>query len=71
MEVSTEGGMEPVWNHNARELFYRNGNEMMAVDIATQPGFAAGKPRVLFEELYQPARQTAPNYDGLRTASTS
>jgi Tol biopolymer transport system component len=62
-QISTEGGTEPVWNRNGRELFYRSGDKMMAVDIATQPGFAAGKPRVLFEGRYEPTPATFPNYD--------
>ena len=62
-QISTEGGTEPVWNRNGRELFYRSGDKMMAVDIATQPGFAAGKPRVLFEGPYVPTPLTATNYD--------
>jgi len=62
-QISTEGGTEPVWNRNGRELFYRSGNKMMAVDIATQPGFAAGKPRMLFEGPYVPTPVTFPNYD--------
>jgi serine/threonine-protein kinase len=51
-QISTEGGTEPAWNHNGRELFYRSGNKMMAVDVATQPSFSAGKPRLLFEGQY-------------------
>jgi serine/threonine-protein kinase len=62
-QISTGGGTEPVWNPNGRELFYRSGAKMMAVDIATQPGFSAGKPRVLFEGQYQPTPATFPNYD--------
>ena len=62
-QISTEGGGEPVWNPNGRELFYRNGNKMMAADITMQPGFAAGKPRLLFEGPYVPAPTAAPNYD--------
>jgi Tol biopolymer transport system component len=62
-QISTEGGTEPVWNTNGRELFYRSGDKMMAVDITTQPGFAAGKPRMLFEGQYQPTPVTFPNYD--------
>jgi Tol biopolymer transport system component/tRNA A-37 threonylcarbamoyl transferase component Bud32 len=62
-QISTEGGNEPVWNPNGRELFYRSGNTMMAVDIATQPGFAAGTPRMLFEGLYDPAPYPLANYD--------
>ncbi len=51
-QISTEGGNEPAWNHNGRELFYRSGNKMMAVDVTTQPTFSAGKPKVLFEGQY-------------------
>ena len=51
-QISTEGGTEPIWNRNGRELFYRSGNKMMAVDITTQPSFSAGKPRMLFEGQY-------------------
>jgi Tol biopolymer transport system component/predicted Ser/Thr protein kinase len=62
-QISTDGGSEPLWNPNGRELFYRSGAKMMAVDIATQPSFAAGKARVLFEGQYQPSPATIPNYD--------
>ena len=48
-QISTEGGSSPVWTRDGRELFYRNGNKMMAVDIQLQPTFNAGKPRLLFE----------------------
>jgi eukaryotic-like serine/threonine-protein kinase len=61
-QISTEGGTEPVWNPNGRELFYRSGDKMMAVDIATQPGFAAGKPRMLFKGQYEGGGPGA-NYD--------
>ncbi len=62
-QISTEGGTEPAWNPNGRELFYRSGDKMMAVDIAIQPGFAAGKPRMLFEGRYKPAPFPIANYD--------
>jgi Tol biopolymer transport system component len=62
-QVSIGGGTEPVWNPNGRELFYRSGVKMMSVDIATQPGFAAGNPRMLFEGLYQETSATSANYD--------
>ncbi len=51
-QISTEGGNEPAWNRNGRELFYRSGNKMMAVDVTTQPTFSAGKPKMLFEGQY-------------------
>jgi len=62
-QISTDGAAEPLWNRNGRELFYRSGGKMMAVDIATQPSFAAGKPRMLFEGPYVPTPATIPNYD--------
>jgi eukaryotic-like serine/threonine-protein kinase len=62
-QISTEGGTEPVWNPNGRELFCRNGDKMMAVDITTQPSFSAGKPRMLFQGRYVPAPFPASNYD--------
>jgi Tol biopolymer transport system component len=62
-QISTEGGTEPVWNPNGKELFYRSGNKMMAVDIGTQASFVAGKPRMLFEGLYVPPPVPIQNYD--------
>jgi serine/threonine-protein kinase len=51
-QISTDGGTEPQWNRNGRELFYRNGDKMMAVETTTQPSFSAGNPHVLFEGRY-------------------
>ena len=59
-QISSEGGAEPVWARNGRELFYRNGDQMMAVDITTEPFFSAGNPRLLFEgEYLRPVRSLA------------
>jgi eukaryotic-like serine/threonine-protein kinase len=62
-EISTEGGTEPVWNRNGHELFYRNGDKMMGVEVTTQPSFSAGNPKMLFEGPYLLTPLTAPNYD--------
>ncbi len=63
-QISTEGGREPLWNRNGRELFYRDKNKMMAVEITTKPSFSAGTQKVLFEGLYEtlPTIST-PNYN--------
>ena len=61
-QISTEGGTSPVWARNGRELFYRNVNKQMAVDISMKAGFAAGKPRVLFESATW-VGLAGPNYD--------
>jgi dipeptidyl aminopeptidase/acylaminoacyl peptidase/predicted Ser/Thr protein kinase len=62
-QISTEGGTEPAWNPKGRELFYRSGDKMMAVEVTTQGTFSAGKPKMLFEGPYQPTPLTATNYD--------
>jgi dipeptidyl aminopeptidase/acylaminoacyl peptidase len=62
-QISTDGGTEPVWNSNGRELFFRQRNQMMAVDISTQPAFSAGKPQMLFDGPYMLSAATLPNYD--------
>ena len=49
--ISTEGGEEAVWARSG-EIFYRNGDRMMAVEITTEPTFTAGKPQLLFEGEY-------------------
>ena len=63
VQISTDGGTEPVWNRNGRELFFRSDDKMMGVDIANQPGFSAGKPKVLFTGEYVPAPFGSANYD--------
>jgi eukaryotic-like serine/threonine-protein kinase len=53
VQISTEGGVQPAWARNGRELFYRNGDKMMAAAVETRPVFAAAKPKVLFEGHYE------------------
>jgi eukaryotic-like serine/threonine-protein kinase len=52
LQVSAEGGGEPVWPRNAHELFFRNGDAMFAVDVKLMPTFSAGPVRRLFEGAY-------------------
>ena len=64
MPVSTEGGTHTRWNRNGKELFYRNGNKMMVVDVSTTPDLRLSRPRVLFEQRYAfGSAQTVANYD--------
>ena len=49
-QVSTAGGTNPRWARSGRELFYRSGHKMMAVEAgAAGAAFSAGQPQVLFE----------------------
>jgi serine/threonine-protein kinase len=49
-QVSREGGIEPVWSPNGRELYFRaRNNHLMAADIVTSPSFRVTGLRPLFD----------------------
>lgn len=49
-QVSREGGVEPQWRGDGRELFFTAGDKMMAVSVRSAGGrFEAGEPHALFE----------------------
>jgi Tol biopolymer transport system component len=50
--ISTDGGTEPVWAADGEELFYRNGDKMMAVAVMTSREFSSAEPKLLFESKY-------------------
>jgi eukaryotic-like serine/threonine-protein kinase len=62
LTVTSDGANEPVWPLNGRELFYRNGDAMMAVEVSTSPTLKVGTPRRLFEKHYEPSLALYPNY---------
>ena len=47
-QVSTEGGVHPVWSRDGRELFYRSDGRMMVVEVTTEPSIRFSKPRRMF-----------------------
>jgi Tol biopolymer transport system component len=64
LQVSPHGGTHPKWTRNGKELFYRSGNKMMAVDVSTSPELRTSQPHLLFEQRYAfGGAQTIPNYD--------
>lgn len=49
-QVSIDGGAEPKWRQDGREIFYvAPDNKLMAVPTSTGPAFDSGLPKVLFE----------------------
>ena len=53
-KISTDGGNEPLWSPDGRELFYRNGTKMIvvAVDVNSTNFNIAKPPETLFEGQY-------------------
>ncbi len=70
-QISSEGGTDPIWNRNGKELFYRNGDKMMVVSVVTQPVFEASRPQLLWQARFShgmssscgPPGATEGNYD--------
>ena len=62
--VSTAGGVEPVWAHSGRELFYRNAaDELVAAQVTADQTFTVGRQEVLFSmQNYLPGGGN-PQYD--------
>jgi len=68
IQISIDGGQEPMWAPDGKELFYRNGDQMMVVSVGTAPTFQAQTPRLLFEGSYKydsrdAALSSVSNYD--------
>jgi serine/threonine-protein kinase len=63
LQVSTEGGTEPVWARNGREILYRHQDGLMAVTVETSPSFAVSKPRLLFQGGFDEGSAAFSNYD--------
>jgi eukaryotic-like serine/threonine-protein kinase len=62
-QVSTQGGTQPLWSRNGKEIFYRSGNKMMVADITAGVDPVLSQPRQLFEQRYVFQNVSLANYD--------
>ena len=63
-QVSTAGGINPVWSRNGRELFYVDAAaNMVAVPVSAGATFQAGAPHVLFSAGAFAVNGFFPQYD--------
>jgi dipeptidyl aminopeptidase/acylaminoacyl peptidase len=71
IKISSEGGAEPAWAPDGREIFYRAKETFMAVPIRTDPELSAGQPHPLFPDRFDRwAREDGSrNYDVARDGS--
>jgi serine/threonine-protein kinase len=60
--VSTNGGVEPMWSRDGRELFYRNGHKLMAVSVSADPALSLGQVMTLFDAPFRMGTPSA-QYD--------
>ena len=72
--ISVGGGQEPVWSPDGQELYYRRGQQMLAVPVETDPTFVPGTEESLFEGDYDADSmgvREVPFYDISPTVSDS
>ena len=62
-QVTIEGGEEPHWSRDGRELFYRNNGSFMSVAVQMQPTFHSDKPKELFKGIYDLRSNSGVSYD--------
>jgi Tol biopolymer transport system component len=61
-QISSDGGSQPRWVRDGREIIYRNGTKMMSVPIQLQPTFLPGQVAELFDRKFDPGAAVA-GYD--------
>jgi serine/threonine-protein kinase len=61
-QISTDGGDEPLWSSEGRELFYRTNDSIVAVSVDGDPTFSAGVPTTLFTGAFA-GFGDQPSYD--------
>ena len=70
-QVSSGAGQQPRWRRDGKEIFYVEGDTMIAVSVSTGPGFSVGKAARLFQNPNLPSRGVgfALRYDVSRWAA--
>jgi serine/threonine-protein kinase len=71
IQMSSEGGTDPLWTRKGDEIFYRNADKMMVVPVSLAGSLQAGRPRLLWEGHYShgmssscgPPGVSSGNYD--------
>jgi serine/threonine protein kinase len=52
IQISADGGLDPIWSRRGDEIFYRDGERMMFVPIVMAGGPRPGRPKLLWEARY-------------------
>jgi Tol biopolymer transport system component len=63
VRVSSNRGIEPIWNTNGRELFYLQDDDVMSVPVDTARGSFAFTPAVRLFTWRGPLKTQPPSYD--------
>jgi serine/threonine-protein kinase len=62
-QISQKEGSEPRWARNGRELFFKSGGKLMAVDVGAEPTLSIGAPHPLLSVLPYRSAYNRQQYD--------
>ena len=68
-QISNDGGNDPVWRRDGRELFYRNGDRMMAVPVSAGDRFDHGRAHDLWRGPYSHGMSSSCAAPGLSSSN--
>lgn len=76
LQISRDGGIDPVWSRSGDELFYRATfpffgamSKMMVVSVVTSPQFKASAPRQLWEGTYSQGSASSCGMPGVSSSN--
>jgi serine/threonine-protein kinase len=69
IQLSSEGGADPLFSRTADEIFYRAGDKMMMVPYKTAGGFEEGKLSLLWEGHYSHGMSSSCGPPGVSSAN--
>jgi Tol biopolymer transport system component len=62
MQLSDDGGTEPVWSRDGRRIFYRDGHQLRAATIITAPELSVSERRTIAADTFE-GNMPHVNYD--------
>jgi eukaryotic-like serine/threonine-protein kinase len=63
VRISTNSGVQPRWRHDGKELFWVEGDTLIAASVSTTPTFSIGEPVRLFSDPELDWSWMLPAYD--------
>ena len=53
LQVSTSGGLQPLWSHDGRRVYFRGGGSVQVVSFTPGPEAGVSVPRALFADRFE------------------
>ncbi|HTI36977.1 MAG TPA: protein kinase [Vicinamibacterales bacterium] len=69
VQVSRDGGFDPVWRRSGGELYYRSGKKMMSVSITTSPQLRVSAPTALWDDTYSDGAASSCGMPGVSSSN--